>query len=52
MTTTDIHALVGAYALDAVDDLERVAFERHLQACESCRAEVDELRETAGSLAS
>jgi len=51
VTTTDIHALVGAYALDAVDDLERVAFERHILACESCRAEVDELRETASRLA-
>lgn len=49
--TTDIHALVGAYALDAVDDLERVAFGRHLIDCESCRAEVDELRETATRLA-
>ncbi|MFI7545860.1 anti-sigma factor domain-containing protein [Actinoplanes sp. NPDC049599] len=51
MTATDIHALVGAYALDAVDDLERAAFERHLQDCEGCRGEVDELRETASRLA-
>ncbi|GAA3339734.1 anti-sigma factor [Amorphoplanes nipponensis] len=51
MTTTDIHALVGAYALDAVDDLERAAFERHIVACEGCRVEVDELRETASRLA-
>jgi anti-sigma-K factor RskA len=51
VTTTDIHALVGAYALDAVDDLERAAFERHIRACEGCRAEVDELRETASRLA-
>ena len=51
MTSTDIHALVGAYALDAVDDLERVAFERHIQACDGCRGEVDELRETASRLA-
>ena len=51
MTTTDIHALVGAYALDAVDDLERVAFERHLAGCDACRTEADELRETATRLA-
>ncbi|MEV6629344.1 anti-sigma factor [Actinoplanes sp. NPDC051470] len=51
MITTDIHALVGAYALDAVDDLERAAFERHLRDCESCRTELDELRETAARLA-
>lgn len=51
MTTTDIHALVGPYALDAVDDLERVAFERHIADCEACRIEVGELRETATRLA-
>ncbi|MGA5303184.1 anti-sigma factor [Nucisporomicrobium flavum] len=51
MTGMDVHALVGAYALDAVDDLERVAFERHLAECEGCRTEVDELRETAARLA-
>jgi hypothetical protein len=51
MNAIDIHALVGAYALDAVDDLERVAFERHLADCEACRTEADELRETATRLA-
>jgi len=51
MTPTDVHALVGAYALDAVDDLERAAFERHIAECEACRAELDELRETAARLA-
>ena len=49
--TIDIHSLVGAYVLDAVDDLERVAFERHLAECDTCRLEVDELREAAGRLA-
>ena len=49
--TEDIHALVGAYALDAVDDLERAAFERHLADCATCRADADELRETAARLA-
>ncbi|GAA2875678.1 hypothetical protein Acy02nite_76360 [Actinoplanes cyaneus] len=47
----DIHSLVGAYALDALDDLERAAFDRHLRECEPCRIEADELRETAGRLA-
>jgi predicted anti-sigma-YlaC factor YlaD len=47
----DIHALVGAYALDAVDDLERVAFDRHLRDCGACRAEVAELQEAAARLA-
>jgi anti-sigma-K factor RskA len=49
--TTDIHALVGAYALDAIDDIERAAFDRHVADCASCRSEVDELRETVGRLA-
>nr|BFE64128.1 hypothetical protein GCM10020063_086540 [Dactylosporangium thailandense] len=51
MTAVDIHSLVGAYALDAVDDLERVAFERHLRDCPTCAVEVAELRETAARLA-
>ncbi|MBU2668035.1 zf-HC2 domain-containing protein [Actinoplanes bogorensis] len=45
------HALVGAYALDAVDDLERAAFERHMRDCDGCRAECAELREAAARLA-
>ena len=51
MTTSDIHSLSGAYALDAVDDLERAAFERHLRECEACSLEVGELRETVARLA-
>ncbi|HEX8518639.1 MAG TPA: anti-sigma factor [Pseudonocardia sp.] len=51
MTSPDIHTLGGAYALDAVDDLERAAFDRHLAECESCAAEVAEYRETASRLA-
>jgi anti-sigma factor RsiW len=47
----DVHALLGAYVLDAVDDLERVAFERHLATCESCRQEADELHAAAARLA-
>ena len=49
--TMDIHALVGAYVLDAVDDIERAAFDRHLDTCRACTAEVDELRETTARLA-
>lgn len=48
---SDIHKLTGAYALDAVDDLERARFEQHLAECDDCRAEVAELRETAALLA-
>jgi hypothetical protein len=47
---TDVHSLSGAYALDAVDDLERAAFERHLRECSSCSLEVLELRETVSRL--
>ncbi|MFI1991700.1 anti-sigma factor domain-containing protein [Actinoplanes sp. NPDC020271] len=47
----DIHALAGAYVLDAVDDLERAAFDRHLSECDACRAEVGELRDGAVRLA-
>jgi len=45
--TVDIHALAGAYVLDAVDDIERAAFDRHLRDCASCAIEVAELRETS-----
>ena len=48
---SDLHKLTGAYALDALDDLERARFEQHLSGCEDCRAEVAELRETAALLA-
>ncbi|MBU2075761.1 MAG: zf-HC2 domain-containing protein, partial [Actinobacteria bacterium] len=41
----DVHALSGAYAVDALDDIERAQFERHLVECAECRAEVDSLRE-------
>ena len=51
MTRPDIHALAGAYAIDAVDDLERAAFDRHLAECEACASEVGEYRETATRLA-
>ncbi len=39
----DIHALSGAYAVDALDDVERARFERHLTGCSACRAEVESL---------
>jgi anti-sigma-K factor RskA len=47
---SDIHALSGAYAVDALDDIERAAFERHLTECAECRAEVASLREAASLL--
>jgi len=47
---SDIHALSGAYAIDALDDVERARFERHLDDCADCRAEVASLREAAAML--
>jgi anti-sigma factor RsiW len=47
----ELHTLTGAYAADALDPGERAAFERHLEACSSCRQEVDELRATTARLA-
>ncbi len=47
---TEIHALSGAYAIDALDDVERARFERHLADCADCRAEVASLREAAALL--
>ncbi|WP_374456860.1 anti-sigma factor domain-containing protein [Nocardioides sp.] len=51
MSSSDIHKLTGAYAVDALDDLERARFEQHLSGCEDCRAEVAELLETTALLA-
>jgi anti-sigma-K factor RskA len=46
-----LHALSGAYAVDALDDDERAAFEQHLLRCEDCREEVAGLREAAALMA-
>jgi anti-sigma-K factor RskA len=51
MEPADVHTLTGAYAADALDDVERAAFERHLDACPDCTEEVRGLRETVGRLA-
>lgn len=53
LTTTAhdrIRGLLGAYALGALDDDERVAVDRHLELCSECRAEVAQLREAAASI--
>jgi anti-sigma-K factor RskA len=47
----DLHVLTGSYVLDAVSEAEREDFERHLQHCPTCAAEVRGLRETAARLA-
>lgn len=50
MSTADLHTLTGAYALHALPEDERLAFERHLDACEACTQEVRELSATAARL--
>ena len=47
----DIHALSGAYALDALEPQEKADFERHLQSCAACDAELRSLRNTVAALA-
>jgi anti-sigma-K factor RskA len=43
----DLHAMSGAYALDALDERERARFERHLAECPACQREVSELQDIA-----
>ena len=47
----DVHELTAAYALDALDAEERARYEEHLALCDACRAELAQLRDTAGALA-
>jgi anti-sigma-K factor RskA/putative zinc finger protein len=51
LTHDEIQELLGAYALDAVDEQERDVVELHLRECPRCRAEVAEHREVAALLA-
>ncbi|MEO7448789.1 MAG: anti-sigma factor [Humibacillus sp.] len=48
--SADIHALSGAYAVDALDDVERAQFELHLAGCSACQAEVQSLDAAATEL--
>ncbi|WP_326836947.1 anti-sigma factor [Amycolatopsis rhabdoformis] len=50
MSIDDAHLFAGAYALDAVDDLERARFEKHLAECGQCAHEVTEFRQVAALL--
>lgn len=51
MTHDEVQELLGAYALDAVEDTEAEGVELHLRSCPRCRAEVESHRETASWLA-
>ena len=44
------HELTGAYALNALSDEERLAFERHLDDCDACSDETAELLATSAGL--
>ena len=47
----DLDSLLGAYALDALDADDRARVDAYLERDAAARAEVDEMRETAASLA-
>jgi anti-sigma factor RsiW len=51
MTSADLHMLAGSYALGALEDDERTAFEDHLANCEACSVEVGEFLATTARLA-
>jgi anti-sigma-K factor RskA len=51
MGTEALHDLTAAYALDALDPVERREFEAHLARCEQCREELASLSEAATALA-
>ena len=50
MNDAELHLLAGPYAVDALDDDERHAFEEHLSACPTCAEEVVGLQATAARL--
>lgn len=47
----DLHSLAAPYALDALEGAERIRFERHLEGCDRCAAEVRTLSEDTVRLA-
>jgi anti-sigma-K factor RskA len=46
-----VHELTAAYALDALDEDDRRAFEEHLAGCARCREELADVSQTAALLA-
>jgi anti-sigma-K factor RskA len=48
--STDLHTLSGAYALDALSEVEAAQFRRHLEGCAVCQQEVRELQQTAAAM--
>ncbi len=51
LSREELHGLLGAYALDAVDDDDRDQIERYLERSPQARAEVESFREAAALLA-
>jgi anti-sigma-K factor RskA len=51
MANEPLHELTAAYALDALDERERSAYEDHLEACADCRRDLASFVETAAALA-
>lgn len=51
MNDPELDALLGAFALDALDGEERALVEEYMENSPRARAEVDELRESAAALA-
>ncbi len=47
----DPHSLAAAYVLNALSRDEVAEFERHLEQCESCSLDVEEMRETTAAMA-
>lgn len=47
----DLHEMVGAYALDALDDDDARRFEAHLVTCDECQAELASFDSTIDALA-
>jgi anti-sigma-K factor RskA len=47
----ELHDLVAPYALDVLEPGERELFERHLEECPDCRAQLAEFQATASALA-
>ena len=51
MAHEPIHELTPAYALDALDEVDRATYEDHLARCEDCQRELAILSGAAASLA-
>jgi anti-sigma factor RsiW len=51
LTHDELRELLGAYALDAVDEHEVIEIREHLAGCPACAAEVDEHHEITAMLA-